>query len=149
MKTSTPSTKKVSKTAILVGSAIPGAMFSKGVATLVPGGKLGKLGIAVVAALGAASITGTTTGAEAARGALIGASVQQAGEVILETVQPIVEKYVDSGEPSKLKEFASKAVGLSSPSSFYDPRQLQEAVYQEPEYLGNPDPYPASGQFGV
>lgn len=115
----------------MVGAAIPGAMFSKGVAEFVPGGKYGKLAVAVIAAVGAASITGSTTGADVARGALAGAAIQQGSEAISEIAQPLVSGFVSGGEPSKLKEFVSKATGLSSPDSFYTPAPL------EPAALGN------------
>lgn len=149
MKVKTPSTRKISAQAIMVGSAIPGAMLSKGVAVYVPGGKIGKLALAVVAAVGAASITGTGTGSDVARGALAGAAIQQAGEALTEMVQPTISNYVNGGEPSKIKDFLSKAVGLSSPDSFYEARYTPYIEEAPVEQLGNPYPFNRSAQLGV
>lgn len=149
MKVKTPSTSKISKQAVMVGSAIPGAMLSKGVAGFVPGGKFGKLGFAIAAAIGAASITGTSTTSDVARGALAGMAIQQAGDAMTQIIQPALSNYVASGEPSKLKEFVSRSIGLSSPDSYYE-AQYEPPFYEEPlEALGNPFPFNRASQIGV
>lgn len=153
MNVKTPSSSKVSKQGVLVGSAILGATASRGVAPLIPGGKLGKVALAAISLFGAAAVTGTTTGSDIARGALVGMAIQQTGDLAIQTIQPMVAGWVNGGDPSKLKSFIGKSVGLSSPDSFYEARYAPQE-YIEPAQiangqLGNPFPFRKATQLGV
>jgi hypothetical protein len=151
MDVKSPSKSKVSKQAIMIASAIPGAGVSKIASSYVPGGKLGKLALGALALVGASSVTGSTTGADVARGMLVGAAIQQVGDVVMETVQPYAAKFIASREPSKLTEAVGKFSGLSSPDSFYEGRYQEVSPYQAmgTEQLGNPIPFNRSMQLGV
>lgn len=119
MELQTPTTANVNKQAIAVLSAIPGAMVSDGVVGYLPGGKFGKLGLAVVAAVGAAAVKGKGTGSDVAKGMLVGAAIKQGVDAVREFLAPTVASYVDNGEPSAVKTFVSKAAGLGTPNSAY------------------------------
>tara|TARA_R110002074_G_scaffold86875_7_gene191854 strand:- start:21996 stop:22424 length:429 start_codon:yes stop_codon:yes gene_type:complete len=118
MDLKTPSKSKVSKTAVTVVSAIPGAGLSKIASSYIPGGKISKLAIGALALVGAASITGTGTGSDVTKGMLIGAAIQQIGDVAIQSIQPMAANFIANREPSKLTEAVSKFVGLSSPMAY-------------------------------
>lgn len=151
MDVKSPSKSKVSKTGVMVLSAIPGAGVSKIASSYVPGGKLGKIALGALALYGAASITGTGTGAEVSKGMLVGAAIQQVGDVVLEALQGPAANIIAKNPESKLSMAVSKFVGLSSPDSAYEARYtpMVEHAYQAQEQLGNPIPFNRAFQEGV
>jgi hypothetical protein len=148
MDVKSPSKKKVSNTAIMVASAIPGAGVSKVASSYVPGGRLGKLALGALALYGAASVTGSETKSDVARGMLVGAAIQQLGEVAMEALQGPALSLIEKNPDSKLSMALSKFVGLSSPDSFYDGRYTPMETAPA-EQLGNPYPYNKATQLGV
>jgi|GEM_PF-3704996 len=143
MKVKTPSSTKVSKQGVIVGGALVGGMLSNGVAKRVPGGKITKIGIAVIAAICAASIQGQTTGADAARGALLGMSIEQAGSVAMEAV----DGWVNTGEMSKAKEVVGQITGLAGGYEYPPMEYIESAPVQQ--QLGTPLTYAGSAPFGM
>ncbi|EAR15431.1 hypothetical protein [Robiginitalea biformata] len=119
MKVQTPSVKSIADKGLVVGGAIVGGAASKGVVGLLPAGKLTKIGVAAVSLAGAVAIKGKDTGAQIAQGALLGMAVVQGLEAAQEALAPTIQGYVSSGEPSKIKEFVSRAAGLGSADNFY------------------------------
>lgn len=114
-----PTSEKIGSQVKFLAGAIPGAMLSRGVASFVPGGSLGKLGLAAVAGLAAASITGKGTGVELGKGALAGMAVQQGVEAISELLAPTLSGVVAGITNPTIKDFASKTAGLGAADSFF------------------------------
>ena len=135
MKLKAANLKKVGNQTTVVASAIGGAALSRGASGLIPNsGIYGKIAIAGLAIFGAASISGTGTGADAAKGALIGMAIEQAGEVVIDAVQPVVAPLLE-GESSALKEFGKRTVGLAGGYEYAQYGPAHETRGQES--LGN------------
>ena len=149
MKTGAPTSKKIGSEAIFAGSAVLGGAVSKGVVGLLPQTKFTKIGLAIVATIGAAAIKGTDEKATAARGALAGMAIVQGLDAAQDAVAPMVSEYIAANPDSKVAGFLSRATGLGGPGVYYPAILTSPTLYEQPvEKLGTPN-FPTNLPPGV
>lgn len=105
-----PSKKDVVDNATVVASAAFGAMLSNGVIGLVPVSKLTKPVLAIVGTVLAASISGSGTGKDIARGIALGVGIANAKDVITDTIKPMLPVYT---APNAAQKFLSNTFGMN------------------------------------
>jgi len=114
-------------------SAGVGAMASRVGAAYIPGGAYGKMGIGLIAGIVAAKMKSKSGLGKHAKWAVIGASVVQFAEGLVEAAQPLVAK-VTEGKSGALVDGLKKTVGLAAAdTSFYE--ELLERNTIQPQSL--------------
>ncbi|MFC4219029.1 hypothetical protein [Flagellimonas marina] len=108
-------------------------MGSKIVAPHIPGGAYGKLGLGLVTGIIAGKSKPKSMVGKHLQSAAVGASLIQFTEGLTALLQPIVSGWADNGEPSTLKTYVKKSVGLAAPdSSFYEELLARRGVNDAP-----------------
>jgi len=131
-----PSKKDVADNATLVASAAFGAMLSNGVLGFVPASKLTKPVLAIVGTVLAASISGSGTGKDIARGIALGVGIANAKDVITETIKPMLPVYT---APNAVQKFLGDSFGMNG----FANEQIHFLPFQEAQAV------PAAAMNGV
>lgn len=140
MDVKTPSQSKVLKEAITLLGAGTGAALSDGVVGVLPDSKLTRVATVIASGLGAVSVKGSGNGVSAIKAALGGMAVWQFTKLLKGILSQATDGFVNSGEPSKLKQFIADSTGLGAGfPTFIEPGYYQSAAPQE--QLGSPYEY--------
>lgn len=121
--------KKITSTAVLLAAALAGAMASDGVMSVLPltaQTALVKGSAALGAGALASAIEGDDVMANAAKGALMGASLKQGYNVVKTEVGP---KVATASNPTSMQKFVNASFGMGAAN--YAPRGLRSAILPE------------------
>ncbi|UOB18593.1 hypothetical protein [Abyssalbus ytuae] len=115
MKVKNPSLNGIVGAAETTLGVVAGAKLSNGASELIPleNKTYAKLAVAAVGLVAASAIEGKDTLGKLAKNACIGMAVQQGGELISETVQPMLPEPTGKG----VNKFLHDSFGMNAPAS--------------------------------